>query len=94
MRIASRAAFSAAGPSGGVWYVSARKSVLAAVGDQELAKLMKMYTDAGAIGVRPYHPRFFEAITILEDTAAAFLSNQIKLDESLQQAKDRLAQLR
>jgi len=76
-----------------VWYVSARKSVLAAVGDTEIAKMMKRYTDEGVIGVRPYHPRFVEALTILEDTAAAFLSNQIKLDESLKQARERLAQL-
>jgi ABC-type glycerol-3-phosphate transport system substrate-binding protein len=76
-----------------VWYVSARKSVLKAVGDQGVAKMMKMYTDAGVIGVRPHHPKFMMALTILEDTAAAFLTNQVKLDESLKQAKDRLAQL-
>jgi ABC-type glycerol-3-phosphate transport system substrate-binding protein len=76
-----------------VWYVSARKSVLAAVGDTRIAKMMKLYTDEGVIGVRPFHPRFVEALTILEETAAAFLSNQIELDESLKQARDRLAQL-
>jgi len=75
------------------WYVSARKSVLAAVGDQGIPKLMKMYSDAGVVGIRPYHPRFFEAITILEDTATDFLADKIKLDESLNQAKSRLAQL-
>ena len=76
-----------------VWYVSARKSVLAAVGDQGIAKMMKMYTDAGVIGVRPYHPRFVEALTILEDAAGAYLTKHISLDDSLKQAKDRLAQL-
>jgi len=76
-----------------VWYVSARKSVLAAVGETEIAKMMKMYTDEGVVGIRPYHPRFVEALTILEDTAAAFLSNQINLDESLKQSRDRLSQL-
>jgi ABC-type glycerol-3-phosphate transport system substrate-binding protein len=76
-----------------VWYVSARKSVLAAVAETQIAKMMKMYTDAGVIGVRPYHPKFVEAITILEDTATDFLSNQIKLDESLKQARERLTQL-
>jgi hypothetical protein len=55
--------------------------------------MMKMYTDAGVIGVRPHHPQFMRALTILEDTAAAFLTHQIKLDESLKQAQDRLAQL-
>jgi ABC-type glycerol-3-phosphate transport system substrate-binding protein len=76
-----------------VWYVSGRKSVLDGVGETGVARLMKMYTDAGVIAVRPYHPRFVEAITILENTATAFLFNQIKLDESLSQAKSMLAQL-
>lgn len=76
------------------WFLSARKSVLAAAPqDNWLVKQMKMYMDAGVIGVRPFHPRFVEALTILEDTAAAYLTKQISLDESLKQAKDRLAQL-
>lgn len=78
----------------GFWFLSARKSVLAAAPqDNWLVKQLKMYTDAGVIGVRPFHPRFVEALTILEDTAAAYLTKQISLDESLKQAKDRLAQL-
>ncbi|GAB4540224.1 MAG: ABC transporter substrate-binding protein [Anaerolineae bacterium] len=78
----------------GFWFLSARKSVLAAAPqDNWLVKQLKMYTDAGVIGVRPFHPRFVEALTILEDTAAAYLTNQISLDDSLKQAKDRLGQL-
>lgn len=78
----------------GFWFLNARKSVLAAAPqDNWLVKQMKMYTDAGVIGVRPFHPSFVEALTILEDTAAAYLTKQISLDESLKQAKDQLAQL-
>jgi ABC-type glycerol-3-phosphate transport system substrate-binding protein len=78
----------------GFWYVSARKSVLDAVGDQGgLVDLMKMYNDAGVIGVRPHHPKFVEALTILEDTASAFLTDQITLEESLEQAQTQLAAL-
>jgi ABC-type glycerol-3-phosphate transport system substrate-binding protein len=78
----------------GFWFLSARKSVLAAAPqDSWLVKQLKMYTDAGVIGVRPFHPSFVEALTILEDTAAAYLTNQISLDDSLKQAQDRLAQL-
>jgi ABC-type glycerol-3-phosphate transport system substrate-binding protein len=78
----------------GFWYVSARKSVLDAVGDQGgLVDLMKMYTDAGVIGVRPHHPRYVEALTIIEDTAAAYLTDQVSLDESIQQAEERMATL-
>jgi len=76
------------------WYLNARKSVLAAADPNNwLVKQMKMYTDAGVIGVRPFHPRFVEALTVLEDTAAAYLTKQISLDESLSQAKSRLATL-
>ena len=76
------------------WYLNARKSVLAAADQNNwLVKQMKMYTDAGVIGVRPFHPRFVEALTILEDTAAAYLTKQISLDQSLSQAKSRLSAL-
>lgn len=77
------------------WFLSARKSVLAAAPqDNWLVKQMKMYTDAGVIGVRPFHPRFVEALTILEDTASAYLTKQASLDDSMKQAKDQLAALK
>lgn len=78
----------------GFWFLNARKSVLAAAPqDNWLVQAMKKYTDAGVIGVRPFHPRFVEALTVLEDTAAAYLTKQTTIDEVLQQAKDRLAEL-
>lgn len=78
----------------GFWFLNARKSVLAAADpDNWLVKSLKMYTDAGVIGVRPHHPRFVEALTIIEDTAAAYLTKQTSLDESMNQAKDQLAKL-
>jgi multiple sugar transport system substrate-binding protein len=78
----------------GFWFLNSRKSVLAAApADNWLVKAMKMYTDAGIIGVRPFHPHFVEALTILEDTAAAYLTKQISIDESMKQAKDQLAKL-
>jgi ABC-type glycerol-3-phosphate transport system substrate-binding protein len=75
------------------WFLSARNSVLEAAGGQGVAGPLKMYSDAGVVALRPHHPRFVEALTILEDTAAAFLTDQIGIDESLQQAKDQLATL-
>jgi multiple sugar transport system substrate-binding protein len=82
-------------PTPAFWFLSARKSVLAAAPqDNWLVKQLKMYTDAGVIGVRPFHPRFVEALTVLEDTASAYLTKQTSLDDSLKQAKDRLAQLK
>ena len=78
----------------GFWFLSARKSVLAAAPkDSWLVQALNMYTDANVIGVRPHHPQFVEALTILEDTAAAYLTDQISLEELMQQAKDQLATL-
>ncbi len=79
----------------GFWFLNARKSVLkAAPQDNWLVKQLKMYTDAGVIGVRPFHPQFVEALTILEDTASAYLTKQISLADSMKQAKDQLAKLK
>jgi multiple sugar transport system substrate-binding protein len=75
------------------WYLSARHSVLAAVGDQGMAKYLKMYSDAGVIGTRPFHEKFLEAVAVVEDAASSFLSNQISLDEAVEQTKTRLAAL-
>jgi len=78
----------------GFWFLNARKSVLsAAPADSWLVKALNMYTNANVIGVRPHHPQFVEALTILEDTAAAYLTNQSSLEESMKQAKDQLAAL-
>ncbi len=78
----------------GFWYLNARKSVIAAADQNHyLVKMIKMYTDAGVIGVRPHHPKFVEALTVVEDGAAAFFTDQMKLDECLKQTKDRLAEL-
>jgi ABC-type glycerol-3-phosphate transport system substrate-binding protein len=78
----------------GFWFLSARKSVLAAAPkDSWQVQAVNMYTDADVIGVRPHHPQFVEALTILEDTAAAYLTQQISLEESMKQAKDQLATL-
>ncbi len=78
----------------GFWFLNARKSVLAeAPQDNWLVQQLKMYTDAGVIGVRPFHPNFVEALTILEDTASAYLTNQMSLDDALEQTKAQLKDL-
>jgi multiple sugar transport system substrate-binding protein len=78
----------------GFWYLNARKSVMKAADPENyLVKMIKMYTDAGVIGVRPHHPKFVEALTVLEDGAAAYFTDQMKLEDCLTQTKDRLAEL-
>jgi len=78
----------------GFWFLNARKSVLAeAPQDNWLVQQLKMYTDAGVIGVRPFHPQFVEALTVIEDNASAYLTNQMSLDDTLEQTKAQLEDL-
>jgi ABC-type glycerol-3-phosphate transport system substrate-binding protein len=80
--------------TGNGWYLSARNSVLEVVGENEgLPAALKTYSDAGVIGVRPFHENFVDALTIMEESASAYLTNQISLDEALEQAESRLARL-
>jgi ABC-type glycerol-3-phosphate transport system substrate-binding protein len=72
------------------WYLSARTSVLAAVGDQGIAPYLKQYSDAGAIATRPFHEKFLEAVGVVEDAASAYLSDQLSLDEAVEQTKSRM----
>ena len=70
------------------WYLINRHSVMAEMGDKGMAKYLKMYSDAGVIGVRPYHPKFGEASTKIDEAATAFLTDQIDIDQAMQQAED------
>ena len=75
------------------WFLSARKSVLNAVGNQGIAPYMRQYSEAGIIGTRPFHPRYFEAVSIVEDLASAYLTNQMSLDEVIRNGRERIARL-
>jgi multiple sugar transport system substrate-binding protein len=75
------------------WYLSNRHSVLEAVGDQGMAKHLKEYSDAGVIATRPFHPKFSEASTKLDEAASAYLTQQISLDECINQGQDAMAAL-
>ena len=75
------------------WYLSPRASVLEVAADTGIAPYLKMYSDAGVIGTRPFHEKFVEAVAAVEDAASAYLSDQISLDEAVEQTKSRLAAL-
>ena len=75
------------------WYLSARTSVLEVAGDDGIAPYLKMYSDAGVIGTRPFHEKFVEAVAAVEDAASSYLSDQISLDDAVEQTKSRLATL-
>jgi hypothetical protein len=53
-----------------------------------------MYADAGALGVRPFHPKFVEALSVLEEASGAYFTDQIKLDDAVKQAEDRLGKIK
>lgn len=75
------------------WFLSARYSVLEAAQGEGVAGPLQMYSEADVVALRPHHPQFVEALTIIEDTAAAFLTDQVTLDQSLAQAQEQLAEL-
>jgi ABC-type glycerol-3-phosphate transport system substrate-binding protein len=77
-----------------VWYLSARNSVLDAVGENEgIPAALKMYSDAGVIGTRPFNEKFVEALSIVEDAASAYLTDQISLDDAIAQASSGMESL-
>jgi ABC-type glycerol-3-phosphate transport system substrate-binding protein len=75
------------------WFLNARHSVLKAAGNEGFAKFLKMYTDAGVISTRPHHPKYGEAVSILEDAGSAFLSNQVSLDETMKRTKEKMERI-
>ena len=70
------------------WYLSARKSVLKAVGNKGMAKHLREYSNAGVITTRPFHPKFVQAWDAISRPAAAFLTNQITIEEAMKRARD------
>jgi multiple sugar transport system substrate-binding protein len=75
------------------WYLSPRASVLEVAAEDGIAPYLKMYSDAGVIGTRPFHEKFVEAVAAVEDAASSYLSDQISLDDAVEQTKTRLAAL-
>ena len=76
-----------------VWYLSSRASVLEAAGDEGVPKYLKMYSDAGVLGTRPFDENFVQATSILEESASAYFTDQISLDDAVDQAKSRMGRL-
>lgn len=75
------------------WFLNSRQSVLKAVGDKGMARYLRMYSQAGVIGTRPFHPKFMEATSVVEDLASAYLTKQISLDEVVKQGKEKMKAL-
>jgi len=74
------------------WFVMPRESILAAM-EGGLVPYMQMYSDAEALVPRPYHPRQSDAEVVVDDVSQLYLTEQLTLEEALQQGKDRIAAL-
>lgn len=75
------------------WFLNARHSILKAVSETNLAKYLNMYMDAGVITTRPFHKKYTEVVTILENLSSAFLTNQISLNNTVSLARERISRL-
>jgi multiple sugar transport system substrate-binding protein len=74
------------------WFVMPRESILAAM-EGGLVPYMQMYSDAEALVPRPYHPKQSDAEVVVDDVSQLYLTDQLTLEEALQQGKDRIAAL-
>ncbi|MGQ9747770.1 MAG: ABC transporter substrate-binding protein [Candidatus Caldatribacteriaceae bacterium] len=75
------------------WYLNTCHSVLEAMGEEGMAKYLNWYSRSGVIGTRPFHPKFMEATSVVEDLVSAYLTNQITLDDLMKQGKEKMAAL-
>lgn len=75
------------------WFLNARHSVLEAAEDKKLARFLKMYMNAGVIATRPFHEKYTEAVTILENIVSAFLTRQLSRDEAVRKAREQMRKL-
>ncbi len=75
------------------WFLNPRHSVIKEVGDKGLAKYLKMYSDAGVVSTRPFHPKFRQASNIVEELSSSYLTNQISLEEAMKQGKQQMKEL-
>ncbi len=74
------------------WFVMPRKSILAVM-KEGLPIYMGMYSDAGALVPRPYHPKQSDAEVAVDDVAQLYLTKQISLADAMKTGKERIAAL-
>jgi hypothetical protein len=70
-----------------------RKSILDVMGNEGLPVYMKMYSEAGALVPRPYHPKQSDAEVVVDDVGQLFLTKQLSLADAMKTGKERIAAL-
>ena len=74
------------------FFVTARKSVFAAVPDGMVAQL-KTYAEGDHIAPRPFHQQAAQAESVIDDVAQSYLTNQMSLDDAMKQGAQRIQSL-
>lgn len=75
------------------FFITARSSVLDALGDDGIVATLKEYAENDWISPRPFHPQAADAETVIDDVAQSYLTDQISLDEAMQRGIDEVADL-
>ncbi|QSB17245.1 extracellular solute-binding protein [Natronosporangium hydrolyticum] len=75
------------------FFISARTSVLDALGDSGIVAAMREYSEGGHVAPRPFHPQAARAETIIDDIGQAYLAGQMDLDEAMSEGAARIDDL-
>jgi multiple sugar transport system substrate-binding protein len=67
------------------FFVTARTSVLDAMGSDGIVAALKHYSESGFVVPRPFHPQAAQAETIVDDIGQSYLTGQIDIDEAMSQ---------
>ncbi|PDQ34718.1 MAG: hypothetical protein B5766_09650 [Candidatus Lumbricidophila eiseniae] len=75
------------------FFVTARTSVLDALGTSGIAKVLKHYSDSGFVTPRPYHPQAAKTETIVDEIGQSYLTGQMNINTAMSELKKQLADL-
>lgn len=75
------------------FFVVPRKSLTAAMADDEFVGILNKYLEADAFAPRPFHPQVVAAQGVVEDAAHAYWTGQMSLDDAVAFCKSQIAAL-
>lgn len=75
------------------FFVVPRKSLLEAMKDDTFVGILNSYVAADAFAARPFHPQLVAAQGVVEDTAHAFWTGQMSIDDAMAFCKSQIAAL-
>ena len=75
------------------FFVVPRKSLLEAMKDDTFVGILNSYVAADAFAARPFHPQLVAAQGVVEDTAHAYWTGQMSIDDAMAFCKSQIAAL-